>query len=321
IMPKGPTKRPKVKRNDRSDSETSDEDEPRHFFVPGERINSEVLSFFLFNYVDKRPKIRPCPHPTDKTRFGFNVTARDVLTTLNLRDILADSRDWDTEQSAKSFEQRPYRYHESATAKRRLRAGPSKDSSDQSAQHAQTKATSPPISNAVPAGAYNQFSQQQQQQQSSDYSRPGGGYFPGTSKPENPSNTYNINYTAVNAQYTANVPSGQLPGNSNLYTKPYPSTNYPAQISSTTKHPYDIPPTYEQSTVRAPPRKPQPGQPDPDVMDREYEPARASPMEIPGSRQGSLAPAEEQSNRAYSSSNNRPGESYNSRNPRQSQYE
>jgi len=63
-MPKGPAKRPKVKRNDLSDSESSDEDEPRHFFVPGERINSEVLSFFLFNYVDKRPKIRPCPHPT-----------------------------------------------------------------------------------------------------------------------------------------------------------------------------------------------------------------------------------------------------------------
>lgn len=210
-----------------------------------------------------------------------------------------------------SFEQRPYPYHESATAKRRHRAGPSKEPTDQ------TKATSPPVSNTIPARAYNQISQQQQQQQSSDYSRAGGGYFSGASKPETPSSTYNINYTSVNTQYTANVPGASpLSGNTNIYPKPYSSANYAAQISS--KHPYDIPPTYEQSTVRAPPRKPQPGQPDPDVMDQGYDPPRSLPPSDP--TQGYPA-GEEQPNRVYASSGNRPGESYNSRNQRQSPYE
>lgn len=62
-MPKQPSKKSK-KRNDFSDSDSSDVDEPMHFFVPGERINPDVLSLFLFTYIDKTSRIRPCPHPT-----------------------------------------------------------------------------------------------------------------------------------------------------------------------------------------------------------------------------------------------------------------
>lgn len=62
-MPKPSAKRSKNKRDDRSDSENSD-DECLHFFVPGEKIDGEVLASFLFNYIDKTPRIRTCQHPT-----------------------------------------------------------------------------------------------------------------------------------------------------------------------------------------------------------------------------------------------------------------
>jgi hypothetical protein len=64
-MPKQPSNSKKQKkRNDFDDSDSSEDDEPMHFFVPGERINPDVLSLFLFTYVDKTSRIRPCPHPT-----------------------------------------------------------------------------------------------------------------------------------------------------------------------------------------------------------------------------------------------------------------
>jgi hypothetical protein len=63
-MPKQPSSKKSKKRTEVSDSESSDEDEPIHFFIPGERINPDVLSLFLFTYIDKTSRIRPCPHPT-----------------------------------------------------------------------------------------------------------------------------------------------------------------------------------------------------------------------------------------------------------------
>jgi hypothetical protein len=226
-----------------------------------------------------------------------------------------------------AFKLQPCRYHNSATAKRRLRVGPSKSQDEIAAasQQAQIKSTSPQISSGVPAGAYSHMTQQQQlqqhyqqQQQPSDFQRSGPGYYPTSSKSEQPPNTYNIHYTAVNTQYTSNAPGG------GGYTKDYPMSNYPptghAQpINSTSQEPppYEVAnqrsSSYDQQTQRVPPRKPQPGQPDPDIFDREIKPNMAA------TRQGSTAPPDDQADRYISPS--RAGEGYNSGSQRQTPYD
>jgi hypothetical protein len=89
--------------------------------VPGERIDGEALMMYLTEFIDPTARIRPCAHPTDKTRTGYNVTAKKVLNVPHLRDIISDSTDWDTESRTSSFKREPYRYKDSATWKRRRR--------------------------------------------------------------------------------------------------------------------------------------------------------------------------------------------------------
>lgn len=63
LFPRLASKKSK-KGSDFSDSDSSSVDEPVHFFIPEERINPDVLSHFLFTYIDETSRIRPCPHPT-----------------------------------------------------------------------------------------------------------------------------------------------------------------------------------------------------------------------------------------------------------------
>ncbi|KAK5056069.1 hypothetical protein LTR84_012620 [Exophiala bonariae] len=327
-MSRQSTKNKKKKRDVDSDSSGSDDDVMLHFFVPGERINVEVLGFYLFTYIDKTPKVKTSQHPNDKNRTGFTVTARSGLSVANLRDIMNDTSDWELEMSGKAFKLQPCRYHNSATAKRRLRVGPSKSQDEIAAasQQAQIKSTSPQISSGVPAGAYSQQQQfqqhYQQQQQSADFPRSGPGYYPAASKPEQPPNTYNIHYTAVNTQYTSNAPG--VGG----FTKDYPMSNYPPTghpqpINSTSQEPppYEVAnprsSSYDQQSQRLPPRKPQPGQPDPDSFDRDIKPTRSSNMEM--ARQGSTAPADDPTDRYISPS--RGGEAYSGGSQRQTPYD
>jgi hypothetical protein len=62
-MSRQSTKNKKKKRDVDSDSSGSDDDVMLHFFVPGERINVEVLGFYLFTYIDKTPKVKTSQHP------------------------------------------------------------------------------------------------------------------------------------------------------------------------------------------------------------------------------------------------------------------
>lgn len=164
---------------------------------------------------------------------------------------------------------------------------------------------------------------QQHYQQPSDFSRASPGFYPTSSKPEQPSSTYNIHYTAVN-QYTSNATG--VGG----YPKDYPLSNYPTPSNQVSQDP----PSYEQSNSRSSsydqqsqrlaPRNPKPGpqpgpQPDPDIFDRDIKPPRSTNVEMTGTRQGSTAPADDQADRYISSS--RAGDAYNSGSQRQAPYD
>jgi len=54
----------KVKRDDKSDSDNSDDDLQVHFFIPGEKIDTEVLVYYITKYVDSTARITSSRHPT-----------------------------------------------------------------------------------------------------------------------------------------------------------------------------------------------------------------------------------------------------------------
>lgn len=100
----------KQKRDEISESESDDDLQPIHFFVPGENINAAVLVEYVTQYVDRTAKITSSHHPTvrlmtctcdhadhaqDKTRTGFNVLAKKTLnavrTSLECHSLLQHS--------------------------------------------------------------------------------------------------------------------------------------------------------------------------------------------------------------------------------------
>ena len=74
--PKQPSKSGKrVKRDDDDGSES--DDEPIHFFVPGENINAAVLVEYINRYVDRTAKITSAQHPTVCNDFVIITTVAD----------------------------------------------------------------------------------------------------------------------------------------------------------------------------------------------------------------------------------------------------
>ncbi|KIX02477.1 uncharacterized protein Z518_08418 [Rhinocladiella mackenziei CBS 650.93] len=309
-MSKPPSKsNKKVKRDDKSDSESSDDDlQPIHFFVPGENINAAVLVEYITQYVDSTAKITSSHHPTDRSRTGFNVLAKKTLNAVSLRDLINDSKDWDLETQSKKFRKDPYRYADSDTARRRARQGASKGGTDRpqrqrrereaslepAESHRRDRVTSPPSMSNVPA-QYSQYPSSQPH----DFSRSTGGYYQQPSRPEQGPNTYHT-YNIHATSYSANIPVSA----SQYMQNPYPSSGGYSQIPN--PDPSYPPPSYEQSNTGVPPRpRPlPPGHPDPDIFDREDKPRISDTMDHPSSRQGSIAPGEE-SGRSYSSSQSR----------------
>ncbi|KIV84754.1 hypothetical protein PV11_00513 [Exophiala sideris] len=261
----------KVKRDERSDSDSEDDLQPIHFFVPGEGINAAVLVEYITQYVDRTAKITSSHHPTDKTRTGFNVLAKKTLNAVSLRDIINDSKDWDLESQSKKFRKDPYRYAESDTARRRARQGASKGGTARPARSARETSTEPESYRRDKTASPSQYPGLQPQV--------GSGYHQGQSRTDYPSsNTYNI-YNAVSATtYSANVPtnpSQQAPGTYSYAQVPKAVSDYP-------------PPSYEQAAPRGPPRPQTPSQPGPDTFDRE-KPSRNPSGDVPTSRQGSTS--------------------------------
>ncbi|KAK4938011.1 hypothetical protein LTR10_021500 [Elasticomyces elasticus] len=261
----------KVKRDERSDSDSEDDLQPIHFFVPGEGINAAVLVEYITQYVDRTAKITSSHHPTDKTRTGFNVLAKKTLNAVSLRDIINDSKDWDLESQSKKFRKDPYRYAESDTARRRARQGASKGGTARPARSARETSTEPESYRRDKTASPSQYPGLQPQV--------GSGYHQGQSRTDYPSsNTYNI-YNAVSAtSYSANVPtnpSQQAPGTYSYAQVPKTVSDYP-------------PPSYEQAAPRGPPRPQTPSQPGPETFDRK-ELSRNPSGDVPTSRQGSTS--------------------------------
>jgi len=113
-------KRPQGRRKDADTSD--DDDEPVHFFVPGETIDVEVLAMYLLEFIDPTARIRPGPHPADRTRTGYTITAKSAMNASHLRELVNDSKDWNVENNSRSFKKEPYRYKDSSTWRRRMHA-------------------------------------------------------------------------------------------------------------------------------------------------------------------------------------------------------
>lgn len=60
----------KQKRGEPSDSDTDDDLQPIHFFVPGENINAAVLVDYITQYVDRTARITSAHHPTVRSPPG-----------------------------------------------------------------------------------------------------------------------------------------------------------------------------------------------------------------------------------------------------------
>ncbi|EHY59044.1 hypothetical protein HRR83_001686 [Exophiala dermatitidis] len=288
----------KQKREVDSGSDDSDDDlQPIHFFVPGENINAAVLVEYVTQYVDRTAKITSSHHPTDKTRTGFNVLAKKTLNSVSLRDIISDSKDWDTETQSRKFRKNPYRYSDSDTARRRARQGASKGGTIRPAQPQRETAADPnenysrqrPTAVPNPGKVPAQYGSHQPPQPR-DFARTAStaGYFPGTSRADYGA-TYNIYNTMASTSYNTNIsPSGDGSGLSYIPQVTKPSPDYP-------------PPSYDQSTMRAPPRPQPPSQPDPDSFDQDDKPPTSQATNL-----NPLRPPGEEGSRPYSSQSRRP---------------
>lgn len=115
-------KRSKRQKRDSDTSDSDDSSDPVHFFVPGETIDVDALTMYITEFIDPTARITQGSHPTDKTRTGYHIAAKNVLNGTHLRDLTSDSKDWNTEKSSKSFKREPYRYKYSDTWKRRIKA-------------------------------------------------------------------------------------------------------------------------------------------------------------------------------------------------------
>lgn len=93
-----------------------------HTFVPGERVDKAVLEAYVARFVDKGAKVTAARHPVDKTRQGYNCSARRSLKAVDQRAIIADSLYWETERQGETFRAAPYSYLESITYRRRVTA-------------------------------------------------------------------------------------------------------------------------------------------------------------------------------------------------------
>ncbi|KAJ4523163.1 hypothetical protein HRR78_000656 [Exophiala dermatitidis] len=325
----------KQKREVDSGSDDSDDDlQPIHFFVPGENINAAVLVEYVTQYVDRTAKITSSHHPTVRTVWGYENEEKtdgglgqnadrfqcpgkedpqfcepetlpsltDCIENLlwfqvSLRDIISDSKDWDTETQSRKFRKNPYRYSDSDTARRRARQGASKGGTIRPAQPQRETAADPnenysrqrPTAVPNPGKVPAQYGSHQPPQPR-DFARTAStaGYFPGTSRADYGA-TYNIYNTMASTSYNTNIsPSGDGSGLSYIPQVTKPSPDYP-------------PPSYDQSTMRAPPRPQPPSQPDPDSFDQDDKPPTSQATNL-----NPLRPPGEEGSRPYSSQSRRP---------------
>jgi len=58
----------KVKRDEKSDSDTEDDLQPVHFFIPGGGMNAAVVVEYITQYVDRTAKITSSHHPTVRSK-------------------------------------------------------------------------------------------------------------------------------------------------------------------------------------------------------------------------------------------------------------
>lgn len=88
------------------------------YFVPDEKIDAVVLSFYLAEFVDKRAQLRPGKHDVAQ-RTGWHISSKDVLTKEDLVCIVRDTKDWLRESKVGSV----LHYVNSKTAAARRQAG------------------------------------------------------------------------------------------------------------------------------------------------------------------------------------------------------
>ncbi|KAJ4687503.1 hypothetical protein HRR95_001686 [Exophiala dermatitidis] len=286
----------KQKREVDSGSDDSDDDlQPIHFFVPGENINAAVLVEYVTQYVDRTAKITSSHHPTVRTVWGYeNEEKTDGGLGQNADRFQCPGKE---DPQFWKFRKNPYRYSDSDTARRRARQGASKGGTIRPAQPQRETAADPnenysrqrPTAVPNPGKVPAQYGSHQPPQPR-DFARTAStaGYFPGTSRADYGA-TYNIYNTMASTSYNTNIsPSGDGSGLSYIPQVTKPSPDYP-------------PPSYDQSTMRAPPRPQPPSQPDPDSFDQDDKPPTSQATNL-----NPLRPPGEEGSRPYSSQSRRP---------------
>lgn len=110
--------------NDRKESGnvSSQPGRPARFFVPAERVSPVVLAFYLGAFLDPSATLA---RSTYNGRDGYMITAIRALNTDELKEVMEDTQDWETEQQTKEYLKRSYRFAESYTARRREKSGKS----------------------------------------------------------------------------------------------------------------------------------------------------------------------------------------------------
>ena len=108
----------------RTDSEASEDEGSIDYFVPGEKIEKDVLETYMMRFIDARARVVAARHPSDHNRQGYNCSSQTSLKATDLRLIVADVEDWKTERLSEAFLSAPYSYLESDTWRKRRTAVP-----------------------------------------------------------------------------------------------------------------------------------------------------------------------------------------------------
>lgn len=103
----------------RTDSEASEDEGSIHYFVPGEKIEKDVLETYMMRFIDARARVVAARLPSDHNRQGYNCSSQTSLKATDLRLIAADVEDWKTERLSEAFLSAPYSYLESDTWRKR----------------------------------------------------------------------------------------------------------------------------------------------------------------------------------------------------------
>jgi hypothetical protein len=119
-------------------------------WIPSSNLDLVVLATYLKEYVDSTAIIKPSYNPQNRAQPGYTIDSKRTPSVAEVRDIIADSRSWETEKSGKEFRRNPYSFEESDVWDSRKSKGASAPATTTSSRRRRARSPTDAFSSTAP---------------------------------------------------------------------------------------------------------------------------------------------------------------------------